>query len=90
MYTYELISTYVFMCVCISLCMYVCMCIYKFLYLYVYSIFDESTICCRCIFLILISIGPDAGVNFLNARESNRSRSNKRFQVVDKSKLVIK
>ncbi len=35
----------------------------------------EETICCRCIFLtimvifmISISIGPDAGVNFLNAR----------------------
>jgi hypothetical protein len=68
MYTYEV-------------CIYVCM--YFFMYV------CESVICCRCIFLkimfmfmISISIGPDAGVNFLNARASSNGRS----QVADKRK----
>jgi hypothetical protein len=83
----------------LSLSMYVCIfmyvCLYTSFYIFMYIIFiGESTICCRCIFLtmifmfmISISIDPDAGVNFLNARVSC---SNRRSQLLDKSKLVIK
>ena len=84
----------------LSVSMYVCMyflyvCVYTKFYIFMYIVFSgESTICCRCIFLtimfmfmISISIGLDAGVNFLNARVSS---SNRRSQLVDKNKLVIK
>jgi hypothetical protein len=87
------------MYVSIYLSMYVCtfmyVCVYKSFYIFMYILFiGESAIRCRCIFLtmmfmfmISISIGPDAGVNFLNARVSS---SDRRSQLVYKSKLVIK
>ena len=88
---------FMYVSIYLSLSMYVCMyvCVYKSFYIFMYILFiGESTIRCRCIFLtmmfmfmISISIGPYAGVNFLNARVSS---SNRRSQLVDKSKLVIK
>ena len=88
-----------YVCIYLSLSMYVCIfmyvCVYKSFYIFMYILFiGESTIRCHCIFLtmmfmfmISISIGPDAGVNFLNPRVSS---SNRRSQLLYKSKLVIK
>jgi hypothetical protein len=100
LYNFVYVNKNVYLWTHFYICIYVC--VYFFMYVRVYTSFyifmhivfiGESTICCRCIFLtmlfmfmISISIGPDAGVSFLNARVSS---SNSRYQVVDKSKLVL-